>query len=67
MAGLARLCGCHRVSAERTVDALHRRGVLRRVGSGHAIAWDVLAMLPRVQAASTRQTSKGRASPWAGG
>ena len=44
-AELASRCGCHRVTAQRTLTALHQQGVLRRVQRGSEIVWDMLAAL----------------------
>jgi hypothetical protein len=41
----ARLCSCHRVTAQRTLTGLQRLGVLRRDGADMVIVWDIVAAL----------------------
>jgi len=43
---LARLCGIHRVTAQRAIAKLRDQGVLvRRETGGHVIAWDILGRM----------------------
>jgi hypothetical protein len=44
-AELARLCSCHRVTAQRTVQALRRRGILRPGADGDTLQWELRAGL----------------------
>jgi hypothetical protein len=45
-AQLGRLCSCHRVTAQRTVQGLRQLGILRHCPSGgDSIEWDILAAL----------------------
>jgi hypothetical protein len=44
MSELGRFASMHRVQAQRLVSRLREEGILRRDGSGHVIAWDVVAV-----------------------
>jgi hypothetical protein len=53
-ATLGQMTGLHRVTAQKLVARLREYGILRRDphGTGHVIAWDILAIGPAVGAAS---------------
>ncbi|HTU18976.1 MAG TPA: hypothetical protein VMG10_13025 [Gemmataceae bacterium] len=57
---IASRCGCHRVTAQRSLTALERQGLLRRRGDDWLLVWDVLAMLsiPSLDAVRPQATAR---------